>query len=584
MITLARDPLLAQRRPDRLHARRLPAGAARRSAAACAATGDASARRPPARPEPPAVSLIVAAYDEEEVIAAKVANALALDYPRERLQLIVASDGSADAHRRARPRRRRRPRPRPAAAAARSRPRTPPPSGPSGEILAFSDANSAWAPDALARLVEPFADPDGRLRLRPGPLHRRRGRQPGGRLLALRDGGARDGVRRSAGSPPATARIYAVRRDAYLPLAAVRQPRPLASPSSSPSAACARSTSPRRGAEERMVPTIEGEFARKRRMMVGLWDIVVGDGMLSPRGYPPLYAFEIASHRLLRYLSPAAPPRRPRRQPRPARRAAGSTPSPSPLQLALLAGGAARPLRCRSRRCGSPATTCYAPPRSPPASGTAAAPAAPPGAGRRRRGPDDAARPRPRSIAALALLVLSPCPARRRDRDQARQPRPGHLPPAPGRQRRRGVRDAEAADDGAGLRPGRGRHRRHPRRPARHRRRPLAAPHLARRAAEPGQRAARRDGDRRPAPDDPRPGRRLHRRASAAATRSSPGSPAGPRSRAAPASPGRSGSSSTSGTSSTARSASTCGSSPAPPGSSSAARASPPTMPTGRRA
>src|SRR5438046_10475493 len=53
-----------------------------------------------------------------------------------------------------------------------------------------------------------------------------------------------------------------------------------------------------------MVPTIEGEFARKRRMMVGLWDIVAGEGMLSPRGYPPLYAFEIASHRLLRYASP----------------------------------------------------------------------------------------------------------------------------------------------------------------------------------------------------------------------------------------------------------------------------------------
>jgi hypothetical protein len=54
-----------------------------------------------------------------------------------------------------------------------------------------------------------------------------------------------------------------------------------------------------------MVPTLEGEFDRKRRMMRGLWDIVVRDGMVSPRGYPPLYAFEIASHRLLRYASPA---------------------------------------------------------------------------------------------------------------------------------------------------------------------------------------------------------------------------------------------------------------------------------------
>jgi hypothetical protein len=39
-------------------------------------------------------------------------------------------------------------------------------------------------------------------------------------------------------------------------------------------------------------------------MMRGLWDIVIGDRMLSPRGDGPMYAFQIASHRLLRYLSP----------------------------------------------------------------------------------------------------------------------------------------------------------------------------------------------------------------------------------------------------------------------------------------
>src|SRR3954464_9382813 len=45
----------------------------------------------------PRVSLIVAAYREEAVIAAKVANALALDWPRDRLELIVAVDGGAEA-------------------------------------------------------------------------------------------------------------------------------------------------------------------------------------------------------------------------------------------------------------------------------------------------------------------------------------------------------------------------------------------------------------------------------------------------------------------------------------------------------
>src|SRR5258706_11365464 len=96
--------------------------------------------------------------------------------------------------------------------------------------------------------------------------------------------------------------IYAVRREAYVPLApsgshdlsfpfelAKRGQRSLYAPSAR--------------AEEKMVPTMEGEFARKRRMMVGLWDIVVGERMVS-RGYPRMFAFELVSHRLLRYLSP----------------------------------------------------------------------------------------------------------------------------------------------------------------------------------------------------------------------------------------------------------------------------------------
>ena len=46
--------------------------------------------------ELPRVTLIIAAYDEEPVIERKLANARALDYPAERLEVIVASDGSTD--------------------------------------------------------------------------------------------------------------------------------------------------------------------------------------------------------------------------------------------------------------------------------------------------------------------------------------------------------------------------------------------------------------------------------------------------------------------------------------------------------
>ena len=249
----------------------------------------------------PTVSLMVPAYDEEDVIADKVANALALDYPRDCLQIVVASDGSSDATaERAR-------------AAGADLVLELPPGGKvaalnagteqaSGEILAFSDANSAWAPDALRHLVAPFADPEvgyvcGQVRFL----------DPGGNNMEgaywRYEMAMRERESALAGVTAGNGAIYAVRRDAYVPLAPSGS-HDLSFPFAFAKRGLRSLYAPAARAEEKMVPTIEGEFARKRRMMVGLWDIVVGEGMISPRGYPPLYAFEITSHRLLRYLSP----------------------------------------------------------------------------------------------------------------------------------------------------------------------------------------------------------------------------------------------------------------------------------------
>jgi cellulose synthase/poly-beta-1,6-N-acetylglucosamine synthase-like glycosyltransferase len=249
----------------------------------------------------PSVSLIVAAHDEEDVIAAKVENALGLEYPRERLQLIVASDGSSDATIEV------------ARAAGADLVLDLPRGGKitaqnaaaeraSGQILAFSDANSFWEKEGLLRLVEPFADPGvgyvcGQLRYTDDGGDNLEG------LYWRFEMGVRELESGLGGITAGNGGIYAVRGDAYLPLPPGAS-HDLSLPFELEKRGLRSLYVPWAVAEERMVPTLEGEFARKRRMMIGLWDIVVREGMLSPRGYRPLFAFQIASHRLLRYLTP----------------------------------------------------------------------------------------------------------------------------------------------------------------------------------------------------------------------------------------------------------------------------------------
>ena len=253
----------------------------------------------------PHVSLIIAAHDEEAVIEAKVANALALDYPRDRLEVIVASDGSTDRTvelARAAgadvvldlPRAGKVPAQNAAAERA------------GGEVLAFSDANATWAPDALLRLVAPFADPKVGYVCGQATFSRQ----------AAADGTAneegaywrlelklREAESRLAGVTGGNGAIYAVRGEAYVPLGPAAS-HDLSFPFLLTKAGWRCLYVPEARAREPMVATIEGEFARKRRMMRGIWDEVVRDGMLVPRGYGLLYGWQIASHRVLRYASP----------------------------------------------------------------------------------------------------------------------------------------------------------------------------------------------------------------------------------------------------------------------------------------
>ena len=249
----------------------------------------------------PRVSLIVAAFDEEDVIADKVANALALDYPRDLLEVIVASDGSAD---------RTVERAREAGAdlvlelsrAGKVSAQNAAAERAAGEVLAFSDANSIWEPPALSRLTARLAEPDvgyvcGQVRFLDAGGDNVEGAywryEMWVRGLESRLGGVTGG----------NGAIYAVRRAAYVPLGPSGS-HDLSFPFELARHGFRSVYEPDARASEKMVPTLEGEFARKRRMMAGIWDIVVGERMASPGGYGALFAFQLASHRLLRYLTP----------------------------------------------------------------------------------------------------------------------------------------------------------------------------------------------------------------------------------------------------------------------------------------
>jgi cellulose synthase/poly-beta-1,6-N-acetylglucosamine synthase-like glycosyltransferase len=249
----------------------------------------------------PSVSLIVAAHDEEASIVRWVRSTLAFEYPRDRLEVVVVSDGSTDrtlewAAKAGADLVLEVPRDGKVAAlnAAVEKAR--------GEVLAFSDANSIWEPDALGRLVARLADPQigyacGQLRLEGEGGENQEG------VYWRYETGVRALESRFAGVTAGNGAINAVRREAYIALEPTRG-QDISFPYELTKRGWRAVFEPGAVAREPMAATLGSEFRRKRRMLAGAWATMLRHGMLSPRGYGPAYAFEILSHRALRYLSP----------------------------------------------------------------------------------------------------------------------------------------------------------------------------------------------------------------------------------------------------------------------------------------
>jgi cellulose synthase/poly-beta-1,6-N-acetylglucosamine synthase-like glycosyltransferase len=248
----------------------------------------------------PTVTVVIAAHDEETVIARRVDDLLALDYPPELVSIVVASDASSDgtdaivarfAEEHDRVSLLRCPRGGKVAAQNLAV------AGSDAEIVAFSDANATWAPGALAKLVRNFADPEvayvcGRLQLQRADGTNREGAYWRYETWLREQESLLGSVTGGNGS------IYAVRRSDYVDV----DPRfghDLAFPYLMVQRGRRAVYEPEAHAFEKPSRDLEDEFRRKVRMTEHAWLIMLRGRFL--RDLPPLYLAQLVSHRVLRY-------------------------------------------------------------------------------------------------------------------------------------------------------------------------------------------------------------------------------------------------------------------------------------------
>ena len=248
----------------------------------------------------PSVALVISAHNEEAVIRRRIENALALEYPEDALEVVVASDGSTDLTdgivgelAAANPRLRLLQCPREGKVAAQHRAVR----ATASDVLAFTDANSEWKPDALRALMRNLADPEvgyvcGQLRLESPEGANMEGAYWRYEMWVREQESAASSITAGNGA------IYAVRREAYVEddpkfghdfgfpylmeqrgLRAVYEPEAVATekPASEP----------------------EDEYGRKvRTISRALGHILTGRAFRPSR---PLYVVQLVSHRVLRY-------------------------------------------------------------------------------------------------------------------------------------------------------------------------------------------------------------------------------------------------------------------------------------------
>ena len=254
---------------------------------------------------PPSVSIVISAYNEASSIGAKLDNILSLEYPRDCLEVIIASDGSTDGtdaivkqyeeygvkllslSRVGK------------AAALNTAVKAA-----RGDILVFSDANSIYKTDAIQQLVRPFGDP-------------KVGGVAGNQVYRTEGAGGSttDGERaywnfdrmlkqyqgKSGNTLAATGAIYAIRRSLFEPI-----PDGVSDDLFTSTGIIVRKYrlifAPEAIAYEPVAATSQVEFGRKVRVIMRSWKaFFFRRELLDPFRYK-YYTIQLFSHKILRYL------------------------------------------------------------------------------------------------------------------------------------------------------------------------------------------------------------------------------------------------------------------------------------------
>ena len=253
----------------------------------------------------PTVTILVAAYNEEDCIGTKIENSLALDYPADKLEVVVVTDGSTDrtnefvasyAERNVRllhePGRLGKP-----AALIRAFPLT------DGEIVVFSDANSYFPEGSLRKLVRNFADPEvggvggAKRMLREGEGITGRGESLYWRYESYLK--ACDSAVTSVIGVPGE--IWAARRSAYVASDPDSYIEDFVASLRMVEAGWRVVFEPDALAFEEASPSLRAEWTRRTRMAAGGWQSFFQlPGML--RHENGLLTFQYISHRMLRWM------------------------------------------------------------------------------------------------------------------------------------------------------------------------------------------------------------------------------------------------------------------------------------------